>query len=350
MSTLVILAAGKSTRFPGMRPKWLLTHPSGEIVIEKVLNSADISQFKRIIVSFVLSHEREYKVTSILKLLSKKFRKPIEACILNKFTRGPAETAAQTIKKKKIRGQVVFRDCDNIVKFHHLKARNYIVGLDLNENEVSNIKAKSFVILNERNKIVDIIEKKIISNIISVGVYAFRDAEVFLRHYNLLSTKNDSEIFISHIVSLILGLKKDEFEFSLGECFEDYGTLIEWQNVVKRSKTIFCDFDGVLVENVGRYGSKNWDNHCNALKENVEFLKKLVDKNAQLVITTARPESYRSKIIKFCKQHRLNAYAVVLGLNHSERLIINDHAETTSYPSCTAISIQRDDLISKYLR
>lgn len=101
MSTLVILAAGKSTRFPGMRPKWLLTHPSGEIVIEKVLNSADISQFKRIIVSFVLSHEREYKVTSILKLLSKKFRKPIEACILNKFTRGPAETAAQTIKKKR---------------------------------------------------------------------------------------------------------------------------------------------------------------------------------------------------------------------------------------------------------
>ena len=44
--TLLIPAAGKSSRFPNMKPKWLLTHPSGELMIEKVLKSSKFEDYK----------------------------------------------------------------------------------------------------------------------------------------------------------------------------------------------------------------------------------------------------------------------------------------------------------------
>ncbi len=43
MSTLIIPCAGQSSRYPNLRPKWMLTHPDGELMIEKVINSIDIN-------------------------------------------------------------------------------------------------------------------------------------------------------------------------------------------------------------------------------------------------------------------------------------------------------------------
>ena len=37
MNTLLIPCAGKSNRFPNMKPKWMLTHPDGKLMIEKYL-------------------------------------------------------------------------------------------------------------------------------------------------------------------------------------------------------------------------------------------------------------------------------------------------------------------------
>ena len=39
-TTLIIPAAGKSSRYPNMKPKWLLSHPTGKLMIEKVLELA----------------------------------------------------------------------------------------------------------------------------------------------------------------------------------------------------------------------------------------------------------------------------------------------------------------------
>jgi len=33
MSTLIVPCGGKSSRYPGMKPKWLLTHPDGYTAI-----------------------------------------------------------------------------------------------------------------------------------------------------------------------------------------------------------------------------------------------------------------------------------------------------------------------------
>ena len=35
MATLIIPCAGKSSRYPGIKPKWLFTHPDGKLMLEK---------------------------------------------------------------------------------------------------------------------------------------------------------------------------------------------------------------------------------------------------------------------------------------------------------------------------
>ena len=35
MKTLILPVPGRSSRFPGMRPKWLLTMPDGKLMLEK---------------------------------------------------------------------------------------------------------------------------------------------------------------------------------------------------------------------------------------------------------------------------------------------------------------------------
>jgi len=35
MTTLIIPCAGKSSRYPGEKPKWLFTHPDGKLMLEK---------------------------------------------------------------------------------------------------------------------------------------------------------------------------------------------------------------------------------------------------------------------------------------------------------------------------
>ena len=39
MTTLILPVAGKSSRFKGLRPKWLLTMPDGKLLIEKSIRN-----------------------------------------------------------------------------------------------------------------------------------------------------------------------------------------------------------------------------------------------------------------------------------------------------------------------
>ena len=48
MKNLLIPAAGKSSRFPNMRPKWMLTHPNGNMMFVESISGLDLSEFENI--------------------------------------------------------------------------------------------------------------------------------------------------------------------------------------------------------------------------------------------------------------------------------------------------------------
>ena len=85
------------------------------------------------------------------------------------------------------------------------------------------------------------------------------------------------------------------------------------------------------------------------LDDNVAILKNLQMQGAQLVITTSRPEEFRPALETILEAVGLKPYAILMGMNHAARVVINDFAPTNPYPSSIAITLPRNANIKDYL-
>lgn len=333
-----------------MKPKWLLTHPDGQLMIDKVIKAMDLSIYDRVIITIVKPHIAQYDARTILEQAFE--GNGYELCILDDFTSCASETVHQTLIRSHIQGPFVVRDADNMVKVKIGKLRNFVVGLNLDTcPDISNITGKSFIVVNEQNTVINIIEKTITSNIISVGVYGFDSANNFKNALNEINGlgNNCNELYISHIIAYMIGTGKYQFDYIPADYFEDWGTLNDWEKVRNRYRTFFIDIDGVILKNSGKYGHINWDNNNHILKDNVEVIKQLQQQGAELVFVTCRPEQYRQRLENMLKRNGLENFRIITGLNHAQRVLINDFAPTNPYPSCTAINVPRNANIADYL-
>ena len=352
MNTLIIPCAGKSNRFPNMKPKWMLTHPDGELMIEKAIKGLNTDIFERIIITIVKPHDEKYEAGLILQQVFQDNPK-IEICLLDDFTASASETVYLTLEKMNVQGAFVVKDSDNCVKVNLLlPIKNSIVGYDLHKHpNITNIPGKSFLIVNEQGIIEDIIEKRVVSNMICLGVYVFEDSELFKKTYLELKTKKIvGEMFISHVISYILSTKKHIFLLEEAYGYNDWGTLEEWKAEQKKFRTYFVDIDGVLMKNCGKYGSVNWSNNKTTIPENMEVIRDLQKNGGQIVITTSRPEEFRKDLETILKENGIIPYAILMGMNHASRVVINDFAPTNPYPSGIAISVPRNSLIREYVK
>lgn len=351
MNTLIIPCAGKSNRFPNMKPKWMLTHPDGDLMIQKALNGLNTEVFDRIIITIVKPHDEKYEAGLILSQVFKNNPK-VEICLLEDFTASASETIYLTLQKMNVKGAFVVKDSDNCVKINIPKIiANSVSGYDLHKHpDISNIPGKSFLIINEQNIIEDIIEKMVVSSTICLGVYMFEDAELFKQAYlELIDKKITGEMFISHVISYILSKNKHVFTCIEASGYEDWGTLDEWKQVQKDYRTYFVDVDGVLMKNCGKYGARNWSNNRETIEENMQTIKNLQDRGAQIVITTSRTEVYRKDLEEILTQNGIKPYAMLMGLNHAARVVINDFAPTNPYPSGIVVTLPRNSFIKEYL-
>lgn len=353
MSTLIVPCAGKSTRFPNMRPKWLLTHPDGRLMVEHAIAGIERKSFDRIVITTVAELCGKYEADLILRQV---FGKSVEICILPEFTSSPSETVYKTIKHQDISGSLVVRDSDNYVSFpHELVGDNFVAGVDLNHHRggISNIPGKSFLVVNNENIIIDIVEKRIRSNVISLGVYGFRASEDFCESFERLVENGGSgyngEIFLSHIIAHLIGRGDSVFHYAEANGYEDYGTLEDWRKVLNRHATYFFDVDGIVFENSGKYGSTNWSNNKQVINENLMIIKKLADQGSQIFFTTSRTEEYIQPLVDALKHYKIGYKNIITGCHHAPRIIVNDFANSNPFPSCQAVSIPRNSNISQYL-
>ena len=357
MKTLIVPCGGKSSRFKGMRPKYLLTYPDGEIMVKKAISGLNLNQFDRIIFTIVQEHCDKYEADLILQQAFCTQNNPkIEICILPTFTSCQSETVYETIVRMNVKENIVLKDSDNYIELNDIPNCNFIVGLNVNkfEKEIFRLNSKSFLIVNDQNIITDIIEKKIKSDCICVGMYGFRSASEFCDNYLKLTEQFDyaqsKEIYISHVISYMIGVSSSIFEYVDTIKFEDWGTLRDWQLVQYLKRTYFIDLDGVVLYNRGRYGSKNWDNDQVPIEDNISVIKQLFDEGAQIVITTSRDMKYEEQIRDFFSSRGIDLHAIVTNCNHSARVLINDFAPSNAYPSCEAISLPRNGTLKDYIK
>ena len=344
MNYLVIPAAGQSTRYPNTRPKWLITMPDGRLMIEKSVSDFNCKNFKKVFIVVLKEHlkkftNKEYLIKSIKQTIGRN----VEIVELEKKTSCQAETIISFLKKTKIKGSILIKDCDNKFSigenFFKKKIQNIVYAIDINTQDLVDAKNKSYIEFNKKNIVTNIVEKKIISDYFCVGAYGFKDISAFMTSAERL-LKRSSNVYISHVIFDMM-LRGSDFRYKEAKNYVDWGTIREFRNYQKKTLTLFCDFDGCLVENGSKFGKLGWK--TDILFENVNKLRELQKKkNITLIITTSRPSSQIKYIKNLLKSNKIDFNRIITDLPHSKRVLVNDFSTTNPYPTALAVNLERN--------
>lgn len=345
---VILPCAGKSSRFPNMRPKWTLTHPEGDLMVKKAIDGLNVKP-KDVIITILREHEEKYKIISGLK---ENIGSDLEIVVLDKQTKNQPETVHVTLKKTGLKESFLVKDSDNMFSLPHISENfSYVCYSDLQDHEDVNPRNYSYIRLNDQNIIVDIVEKRVISRFFSVGGYFFKDPKDFESSFEKLSKKNmKSELYISHIIQNLIVNGGEVFFGKKIEEYVDWGRFDQWSRYTQKFKTYFIDLDGVLFKSAAQYFSPRWED-TEPIKNNLEAVKRLSEnEHVQLFFITSRPESYRKLTETQLKKLGLKYTGLMMGCLHAKRIIVNDFSNTTGYPTCESICVLRDsEDLGKYI-
>ena len=351
MKTLIIPMAGKSSRFPNLRPKWMLTHPlTSFFMCVEAIKGINLDFFDRVVFTCLEEHQDKYQFEWGLfeQLKSVGIREKSEIFYLKNQTASQSESVCQTINELSIDGYVYIKDSDGYFEVDIIDTKNVITYDDLNQHDEINARSKSYISLDSNSIVTNIVEKKVISSNFSVGGYGFEDAKSFVSNYEKIKDL-PGECYVSNVIYEMM-LTGHYFVALNSYNFIDWGTLSTWSRYTKKFQTIFCDIDGVLIKNSSAY-LPPYIGTAETLSKNVEKINELYSSGfAYIVLTTSRPLMFENETLKELSEKGINFHKIIMGLPHTKRVLVNDFSGTNSYPSSLAINIARNsDTLGEYL-
>lgn len=337
---LIVPMAGRSTRFPDLRPKWMLTHPNGKFMALEAITGFELDAFDKIYFVYLSEHEEKYKFKKgfIEEFEELNIHNKTVLVQLDEPTKDQPETVYQLIRKAGIKGPIFIKDSDN--KFScNVKPVNFVCFYDLNESGLIKPKNKSYIVVDDFNRITNIIEKKVISSSFCTGGYGFESAELFTNALDKLDLNTDR--YISNVIYECL-LDKMIFEALPVNNYNDWGTLQDWENYKRSFATLFIDIDGILLNHSSSHFPPYYG-ETDELKENAQIIRELKKTGKfQIVLTTSRPEKYRKLTKEQFTKAGISYDYLLMDLFHGKRIIINDYSKSNPYKSCDAINLKRN--------
>ena len=339
---IILPAAGLSTRFPNMRPKYTLTDYKGQMMFERAIQYY-VGKYN-VTIGILREHENKYNISKYIK---DTYDKLVNIVVLEERTSGPADTVYQILKQANLPDDKEFfiKDCDSF--FDHIPTEgNYVCVSSIIEHEVlKRLSSKSFVISNDQGIINNIIEKKVVSDKFCVGGYKFDKVGLYKQTFEKLKSKNVKEIFVSHIIQDCLHNNHIFTEKQITN-YIDVGTAEDWFEYNDRP-VIFCDIDGTLVK---AQAKGTYDEQPEALEENVKVMLKYQNNGSQIIFTTARPKKYNTRTREILDSLGFKDYDLISGLQNVKRILINDYNEANPHPRAIAINLKRDtDNLKDYI-
>ena len=339
---IILPAAGLSTRFPNMRPKYTLTDYKGQMMFERAIQYY-VGKYN-VTIGILREHENKYNISKYIK---DTYDKLVNIVVLEERTSGPADTVYQILKQANISDDKEFfiKDCDSF--FDHIPTEgNYVCVSSIADHEVlKRLASKSFVISNDQGIINNIIEKKVVSDKFCVGGYKFDKVGLYKSTFEKLKNKNVKEIFVSHIIQDCLHNNHIFTEKQITN-YIDVGTAEDWFEYNDRP-VIFCDIDGTLVK---AQAKGTYDEQPEALEENVKVMLKYQNNGSQIIFTTARPKKYDTRTREILDSLGFKEYDLISGLQNVKRILINDYNEANPHPRAIAVNLKRDtDNLKDYI-
>lgn len=349
---LVIPLGGASSRYPDItRPKWLLNLPNGNLMLQESISKLDLLHFDDIVFICLAEHVQKYELKKLFKLAFPFNHTLIE---INSSASQP-DTVRQGLKKYNEECSILIKDCDNmfnILDYSLIQNNNAVcfgkIGEDFNNGDIEN---KSYIILNDMNKVKNIVEKQIISNDFCVGGYAFKSSIEFIKSVEELEQITDlNKMYISHVIYHLI-YKHKIFNAVRVSDYIDWGTQIEYEKYKKQFNTLFIDIDGVLVQNSAQYFEPYWGT-TDALYPNIEYLQNLWSSGKiQIILTTSRTSAYADITKNQLDKFKIPYDQIIFDLWHTKRILINDFAGSNNYRTADAINIERNNAkLKTYLK
>lgn len=345
MTTLVIPAAGHSTRYGLSRPKFLLQHPTSGTMLSASISGLGNLESHGISDIRVISLKEFFVDISVEKMRSELenfYGVPVIIDLLDSSTSSMVDTLVQSLSKLQYETKLLIKDCDNYVSIlpeDTFNIGNFVSYVDLGNYPKVAAFNKSFLSFGLQNELDGIVEKKVVSSYVNVGCVGIQSSSDFLAAALTLSFSK--ETYVSDVIRVMLS-QGFSFKGIEAKQYSDWGTLGEWRDYCNSFGTYFVDLDGVVLENANPLGIKfDWSS-VQPIQENVDALLQLAkSKSIQIIFTTARHENYREQVEIGLRNLGFVNFQVLMSLQHAKRYLINDFAQTNPFPSAIAINFPR---------
>lgn len=340
MRNLIVPIAGESSRFPNMKPKWMLTHPLGDFMVLNAISGLNLKQFNKIFFVCLTEHQDKFQFLDGFQR-SLKRRNLLKKSVfhwLDKKTANQPETVNRCIEEQNIRGSIYIKDCDNYFETDsQLDSGNFINYCCLTDFTEINPNNKSYISIDSAAKVENIVEKKIVSTNFCCGGYNFESPEEFSHYYRKLS-EFKTNLYISDIIFEML-LEGKQFSAFKAKGYEDWGTAEVWSKYKSQFKTIFVDIDGTLVENSSSLFPPGIGK-TKPIQKNIDAINNLGPK-CRVIVTTSRSSEHKKVTEKQLKDAGLKYSMIIFDLPHCQRVLINDRSKTNPN-SAVSINLERN--------
>ena len=201
---------------------------TGQINCIKALEGIDLSMFTKIYFVMLYEHELKYHIAEKITVARKFNKKLLSTEIIFKFldtpTSSQAETIYNTIIEYNIEGPIFIKDADNTCTCDGQIKGNTVLVYPLENTPIVDPQHKSYVNIDDQNFVVNIIEKRVVSNLFNCGGYSFTDASLFKTAYESLLGYEDitNHMYISHIIYWLILNKKIKFRPVEATYYEDF--------------------------------------------------------------------------------------------------------------------------------
>ena len=171
---LIVPIAGRSSRFPDLKPKWMLTHPRGNMMVVEALKGLDLTGVDRIYVVGLQEYQDRHGFVRSLEMQFEEqgIADRVQFVLLADVTRNQPETVARAIEQAGIDGPIYCKDSDNYF-VDRPEPGDAVACYDLHQLNQVNARNKSYIEVNADGKLINIVEMKIINSTFSVGGFRF---------------------------------------------------------------------------------------------------------------------------------------------------------------------------------
>tara|TARA_B110000967_G_C18863059_1_gene551131 strand:+ start:1027 stop:2085 length:1059 start_codon:yes stop_codon:yes gene_type:complete len=320
------------------------TCPNGNLLVYETIINLDLKNIENIYIIINRNDVIEYFYEEDLTQIFSFENKNVNIMFIDKKTKNQPETIYNCIKKYNIKGCIFIKDFNSIINCCPIKG-NYVYYIkSKNFTKISNVYNKSFINLDNLKKVMNISEKKIISDNICIGLYSFKSTDNFIDNYEkILKIKNiGNDLYISHIIFSSIINDESYYGKEITK-YHDVTYYNDWLKFCNRYKTFFIDIDGTLVLNSGEYSKTKWG-ETKYIKKNVDWLNNIYNTGTvQIILTTARKSKYKNETIKQLEKYNIPYDNIIYDLYHSKRFLINDYANTNPFPSAISINLLRNN-------